>query len=93
MAKDDLANSLERLVRDTGQSHHQAFIETAGADPEWPLWYAEYLNAHLGAVLPNSFTRAELTYLLVMLDKKRAEEAPDEDWRVFNARYIAQVYG
>lgn len=62
MAGNDLAKKLERLFRDTGQAHHQAFIETDGADPEWPLWYADYLKGRLDDVLPNTFTKSELVY-------------------------------
>ena len=43
MAAMDLTGQLEGLFREVGEAHHQAYIETDGADPEWPLWYAEYL--------------------------------------------------
>src|SRR5215207_621925 len=44
METDDLARQLEGLFHEVGEAHHQAYIETDGADPEWPLWYADYLR-------------------------------------------------
>jgi hypothetical protein len=40
----DLHRQLEKLLRETGRAHHQAFIETNGVDPEWPLRYADNLS-------------------------------------------------
>jgi hypothetical protein len=31
-----LAGQLEDLFHEVGEAHHQAYIETDGADPEWP---------------------------------------------------------
>lgn len=42
MDQTDLAQQLEGLFNEVGEAHHQAYIETDGADPEWPLWYADY---------------------------------------------------
>src|SRR3954471_10797358 len=43
----DLGRQLEGLFHEVGEAHHQAYIETDGADPEWPLWYADYLRDKL----------------------------------------------
>jgi hypothetical protein len=43
MAESDLSTSLEGPFREVREAHHQAYIETDSADPEWPLWYAEHL--------------------------------------------------
>ncbi len=47
MMETDLARQLEGLFHEVGEAHHQAYIETDGADPEWPLWYADYLRERL----------------------------------------------
>ena len=44
-----------------GRAHHQAFIETDGEDPEWPLWYASYLQAPLSSKLNH-----ELSCLMIV---------------------------
>ena len=67
MAESDLSTSLEGLFREAREAHHQAYIETDGADPEWPLWYAEHLRERLGALLNASFTKSELVYLLILV--------------------------
>jgi hypothetical protein len=46
----DLAGQFEGLFREVGEAHHQVHIETDGADPEWPLWYADYLRERLGGL-------------------------------------------
>jgi hypothetical protein len=67
MTEADFGQQLEGLFREVGEAHHQAYIETDGADPEWPLWYADYLRDRLAPLLDASFTRSELIYLLVMV--------------------------
>lgn len=42
------ADELAVLLVDAGHHHHDAYGESDGADPEWPLWYAQLLLAHLG---------------------------------------------
>jgi hypothetical protein len=67
MMEKDLAGQLEWLFHEVGEAHHQAYIETDGADPEWPLWYADYLQERLGGLLEASFTKSELVYMLVLV--------------------------
>jgi hypothetical protein len=38
MTEADLTGQLEALFHEVAKAHHQAYIETDGADPEWPLW-------------------------------------------------------
>jgi NAD(P)H-hydrate epimerase len=73
MAESDLSTSLEGLFREVREAHHQAYIETDGADPEWPLWYAEHLRERLGALLNAGFTMSELVYLLVLVANGQGE--------------------
>ena len=42
MPQTDQRRSLIDLFRETGPAHHRAYFAANGADPEWPLWYAEY---------------------------------------------------
>ena len=43
VSNSELKKQIAELFQKTGSDHHQAFIETDGEDPEWPLWYAECL--------------------------------------------------
>ncbi len=80
------------LFLEAGQAHHQAFIETGGDDPEWPLWYAEYLMDKLPPLLEAEITKSELVYLVVHLSKRQSIEAPGASWPRYYARYLAQRY-
>ncbi len=86
----DLVERLADLFRETGRVHHQAFIATAGHDPEWPLWYAEYLQDRLGRLLNRAFTKSELVYFLVMADKEQSVRAPGADWPEFYATLLLE---
>ena len=83
---------LRAIFQDTVTKHHQAYLENEGEDPEWPLWYADYLMVDLGKMLNATFTRSELIYLLILVEKKRALEAPGADWAAYYARFFAERY-
>lgn len=87
-----LPNQIVALFQEAGHAHHQAYIETDGDDPEWPLWYAEYLQDKLGRLLNHSFTRSELTYQLVRLDKAYTNQARKLSWPDFYANELIQEY-
>ena len=84
--------NLSDLFKETGQAHHQAYIETDGYDPEWPIWYAEYLLDKLPSFIEASLTKSELVYLMVHLNKIQPDEAPEESWASFYARYMIEHY-
>jgi hypothetical protein len=88
----DLLQQLEEMFREVKDAHVQAFVETDGADPDWPIWYADYLLARLGDLLHAKFTRSELVYLLVKVEGERTREAPGADWYRYYARFFAQRY-
>jgi len=92
MEKETLKVELSQLFKETGQAHHQAFIESDGHDPEWPKWYADYLQKKLGNILNASFTQSELVYLLVLADKEHALKAPGGDWLMFYANFFIDRY-
>lgn len=79
----DTARQLEDLFHEVGEAHHKAYIETDGADPEWPLWYADYLRERLGALLHASFTKGEIIHQLVLVASEEPYSAAGANW----ARY------
>jgi hypothetical protein len=58
----DLPNQIADLLLEAGHAHHQAFIETDGHDPEWPLWYAQYFQEKLGRLLNYPLSQSEIVY-------------------------------
>jgi hypothetical protein len=86
-------DALASLFREAGQAHHRAFIETDGDDPEWPIWYAEHLHEPLAALLGAGFTKSELVYLLVTLDRELKRRAPGAEWVGYYTRWFLERYG
>jgi NAD(P)H-hydrate epimerase len=88
---------LAELFQQAKQAHLQAFLETDGADPEWPLWYADYLHETLKEILQANLTKSELVYLLVQMDREQRESAPHAEWSEYYAEFcllnIPQVSG
>jgi len=83
---------LPALLATTAQAHHQAFIETAGEDPEWPMWYAGYMQEDLNRILGTSLTKSDLVFHLVDLERLRVGDAPDSPWPEFYAsRLVARL--
>jgi hypothetical protein len=88
----DTAHQLEELFHGVGEAHHQAYIETDGADPEWPLWYADYLRERLGELLDASFTKSELVHLLVLVAAEQPLRAPGANWARYYAKFFIGLY-
>lgn len=90
---DDRKQGLQALLREAGPAHHQAYIETDGDDPDWPIWYAGFLRDRLNALLDTALTKTQLIVLLVELDQLQRSEAPAADWTHFYAEQILARYG
>lgn len=85
---DELAN----LLSETAEAHHKAFAATEGEDPDWPIWYADYLLDKMRQMLKAKFTKSELIYLLVLADKENGSIAPGAYWPRFYANLIISRY-
>ena len=55
-----LTNDLANLLNETAEAHHKAFAATEGEDPDWPIWYANYLLEKMREMLKAKFTKSEL---------------------------------
>ncbi len=92
MTNPDLAKRLSDLLMETGHAHHEAFIDTDGDDPDWPLWYAEHLREPLSEHLDTKLTKSELVYLLVLVDKEHNVQDPGAKWPGYYARFFIERY-
>ena len=88
----DKIQELADLFSEAGEAHNQAYIETDGYDPEWPIGYADYLLDRLLPLLEASMPKSELIYLLVHLSKIQPADAPGANWSRYYARYLAERY-
>jgi hypothetical protein len=86
---DAVEEKLEGLFRETGRAHHQAFLATDGVDPEWPIWYAGFLQDRVNVLSSRVLTKSELVYLIIAAEKEREAIAPEAQWPRYYARYIA----
>ena len=92
MAHTGTLEDLVSLFTETRESHHKAFLQTDGVDPEWPLWYADYLHDQLRKLLYADLTKSEIVYLLLMLEKKRTVEASGSEWSKYYASILIDMY-
>jgi NAD(P)H-hydrate epimerase len=84
---------LTLLLAETSQRHHQAYIETDGGDPEWPLWYAGYLQAQLWDRAGRLPGHSELIYLLVKADRDFTAPGVEGPWPSFYASALLEALG
>lgn len=87
-----LKTRLRDLFGEVGRAHHDAFIDEDGVDPEWPLWYADYLQAPISKALDAVFLKSQLIYCLMDADFEHQVRAPDTDWRSFYAEQLIERY-
>jgi hypothetical protein len=70
---------LEAILVETGHKHHEAYLESDGADPDWALWYAGYLQARIWDGLGRLLSRSDFVYLLKRGDlEARAGDDPSQ---------------
>ena len=92
IGNEKLIDELANLLNETAEAHHKAFAATEGEDPDWPIWYADYLLEKMRQMLKATFTKSELVYLLVSADKKNGSVAPGAYWPRFYAKFIIGRY-
>ncbi len=86
----DTTEALADLFRAAGSAHHHAFIGTNGDDPEWPDWYAHFLQTKLNAVLSVRWTRSEIVHLLLHAELERSRATPRPEWAEFYAHVFLE---
>ena len=90
MSDSRFVHELAELFDRAGHAHHQAFLATNGDDPEWAVWYAEWLLDPLGRLLDRAYTVEELTALLKTVDQHHRERAPSADWPMYYAGFFLE---
>jgi len=93
MNDDNRIKQLAELFKTTGQAHHQAFAKTDGDDPDWPIWYANYLGDRLTPFLAAPITRGRLVFCLVATDDEHRATHPDAPWSEYYAERVLECLG
>jgi glutaredoxin len=84
---------LTALFKETEEAHHAAFVKTDGNDPDWPLWYADYLRDRLLPFLAAPITRSRLVSCLVATDDEHSATNPQAPWSEYYARRVIECLG
>jgi NAD(P)H-hydrate epimerase len=79
---------IAELLLETGHSHHQAYAESDGVDPEWALWYSGYLQSRLWDRAGSLPTRSLLVHLLLSAEHDHAATTEEVPWPQFYAGAI-----
>lgn len=89
---EQLQQDLIDLFKEAGKGHHQAYIETDGYDPDWPIWYARFLLAPLSDLLGADLDVPQLTDQLIQVDQEMKEEDPEGFWPAYYAKFFMDRY-
>jgi hypothetical protein len=95
MTMDDRIAKVSGLLHEAGETHHQVFRITEGADDDWATWYSDWLVNHseVPDVLGAAPVRSELTWMLVQLDKDYGAAKPPESWEDWYAERLVGHFG
>ncbi len=85
-------DNLAELLQEAGHAHHAAFLATDGADPDWPIWYADYLKEPFAQRFDMNFHRSQLVYCLMNANFEYEARSPDSDWSMFYADELIERY-
>jgi hypothetical protein len=88
----NLIEQLTELFEAAGKAHHEAFIESDGGDPNWAMWYVDYLIFRLPAPLDNILDEDILADLLTRLSQEYADRKPDKPWPRYYAEVLVEQY-
>ncbi len=85
---------IRELLHEAAELHHRVYRIVDGNDANWALWYAHWLItlSELPQLLHVTPTEAELTYLLVKLDKEYTAEKRDIIWETYYAQELINYY-
>jgi hypothetical protein len=91
---DERVAKVSGLLHEAGETHHQVFRITDGADDDWASWYADWLInlSELPSILATNPVRSELVWLLVRLDKEYTANQPQEKWEDWYAAQIVRHF-
>jgi hypothetical protein len=86
----DQVRQLGRLLGAAGRAHHAEF---GGPNPGWPEWYAAFVHPHIAEHVGFQPTVDEVAEWLRQADESHRNEAPDDPWPPFYARWILERLG
>ena len=92
MKNTEYERQLTELFTETARAHHEAFAATDSKDPEWPIWYAEYLQQPISEILQNKFLKSNLIYCMMSADFEYAARETDVPWQKFYSDHFIEHF-
>jgi glutaredoxin len=92
MTSQQLQSRVSQLFRDCVRAHGEAFPGCKEDDPEWPAWYADFLQKPLEQALDTEFSRSHLIYCLMTADFEHTARAMDADLAAYFAAQFVEHY-
>jgi glutaredoxin len=89
----EFRDGVAELLAQIGRAHHEAFADTDGVDPEWPIWYADYARDKFADQFGLEFTRSQLIYCFMKADIEHKARSPESNWSDFYADEIVEHCG
>ena len=86
----DLRTHLVDLFREAGRAHHESFAATGGDDPDWPIWYADYLQEPFAERVGMNFYKSQLIYCLMNANFEHQARSPESDWSEYYADQLLE---
>ena len=93
MTRDDALRELTALLEEVGREHHAAFATTNGDDPDWPRWYAVWLEPRIGRHLREIPAAETLAEELKRLAAEHERSARGLHWPLYYARRLLEWHG
>jgi glutaredoxin len=88
----EIRDGISKLMQNTGHAHHRSFEATDGADPDWPIWYAEYSKDKFAEQYGMNFTKSRLIYCLMNANYEHEARSPESEWSEFYANEIVERF-
>ena len=91
----DQARRIAELLHEAAETHHTVYRITAGDDPDWASWYADWLLnlSELPELLDRPLVRSHLVHALVGLDRDYVAAQPSEPWEDWYAARLSTAMG
>jgi glutaredoxin len=85
-------NQLVALFTETETAHQKKFKGGVNDDPEWPIWYADYLQKPMSEILQTPFLKSDLIYCLMSANYEHAIEALETQWQQFYSSHFIKHF-
>lgn len=86
--------ALSELIMKAGHSHHEAYMEAQGIDPDWAMWYSGFIQAGLFGKVEQIPPRSALVHMLVQADIDHPNMGGPDVWApVYAADMLPRITG